>query len=364
MDNEVLRDWLALSLVPGLGTVGALRLAQHHGGAGAALYALGREAALLPGLLPPRTDEARRRADKEMARAAAAGMTLICWDDARYPDRLREIHDPPLVFWLRGGAECLALPSVAVVGSRAASDYGRRVAYELARDLARRGLAVVSGLALGIDGAAHQGALDASGVTVGVLGCGLDVVYPPSHARLYRDLAERGAVLSEYPPETAPEPFRFPARNRIVSGLSLGTLVVEAGQRSGALITARLALEQGRDVFAVPGRIDSRKSAGTHRLLQEGARLVQSVDDICEELGWQAAVVGDPASVSAPTATAQDATGRLLLGLLSDRSCEVDELTRLSGLTAAQVGGALLRLELAGLVRCAGRGYEQVSGDR
>ncbi len=360
MATRSVRDWLALSCITGLGPVRALRLARSLGGAAAALAALGREATLLPEFRLRQADEARRRADAELVRAAAAGMTLLDWDDERYPPRLREIHDPPLVLWLRGDAACLSLPAVAVVGSRAASDYGRRVARELARELARRGLAVVSGLALGIDAEAHRGALEAGGITVGVLGCGLDVVYPPTHGQLYHDLAATGAVLSEYPPGTTPEPFRFPARNRIVSGLSLGTLVVEAGRRSGALITARLALEQGREVFAVPGRIDSHKSSGAHQLLQDGAKLVQSVDDICEEIGWQLAPSSKP---SAPTTSVTPVTGAAelaLLAILAERSCEVDELVRASGLEAATVGSSLLRLELAGVIRAVGRGYERV----
>ncbi|OQX11344.1 MAG: DNA protecting protein DprA [Desulfobulbaceae bacterium A2] len=361
MATPSVRDWLALSCIAGLGPVRALRLARSLGGATAALSALGREATLLPEFRLRQADEARRWADGELARAAAGGMTFVCWDDEGYPPLLREIHDPPLVLWLRGDAACLARPAVAVVGSRAASDYGRRVARELGRELVRRGLVVVSGLALGIDAEAHRGALAAGGVTVGVLGCGLDVVYPPIHGSLYQELAISGAVLSEYPPDTSPEPFRFPARNRIVSGLSLGTVVVEAGQRSGALITARLALEQGREVFAVPGRIDSHKSSGTHRLLQDGAKLVQSVDDICEEIGWRTqASAPRTEAVPAPAASAVGDEEQRLLDILADRACEVDELVRTSGLDAATVGGALLRLELAGRIRQVGRGYERV----
>ena len=238
---------------------------------------------------------------------------------------------------------------MALVGSRRCSYYGKEVAYRLARELAKAGLTVVSGMALGIDSAAHQGALAARGRTLAVLGCGVNHCYPPANARLMREIAGRGAVLSEFPLDTQPLPQHFPQRNRIISGLSLGTVVVEASEKSGALITASFALEQNREVFAVPGNIDSPYSRGSHRLLKEGARLVETAADILEELS-----VGP---VTAATAAARerelslDETARRLLELIPYQPLHVDEIVRLSAISPDQIGAILLDLELKGLLR-------------
>jgi DNA processing protein len=259
--------------------------------------------------------------------------------DPTFPPLLAAIHDPPSELYLRGGdEELLRRDSVAVVGARSCSAYGRSVARSLGRELAAAGLAVVSGMARGIDGEAHRGALEADGVTVAVLGCGIDRDYPAAHAELARRICARGLVLSEYEPGVEPAPWRFPARNRIIAGLCRATVVVEARERSGALITADFALEEGRDVLAVPGEITSALSAGTNALLRLGAAPVTRADDILElfELAPRAvadASVGDVA--------------RRLLEQLRDGALTADELVRTSGIEPAQAAAALVELELA-----------------
>jgi DNA processing protein len=251
---------------------------------------------------------------------------------------------------------------VAVIGSRAASDYGRRVAAMLAGELAGQGLTVVSGAAYGIDAAAHRGALAAGGRTAAVLGCGVDVAYPRTHADLLREIAGQGVLLSEYPLGTRPEGFRFPARNRIISGLVQGVVVVEATEKSGSLITARLALDQGREVFAVPGRIDSPKSAGTHRLIQQGARLVQTVQDIFDELSWENRLAAPAPAQAALPGPALDPGALSLLDNLDTYARDIDTLVRRTGLPVGEIHALLLQLELCGLVRqLPGKLYERVS---
>jgi DNA processing protein len=263
-----------------------------------------------------------------------------------YPSLLAELHDPPSRLYLRGGsAELLRRPAVAIVGARSCSPYGAQVARELARDLATAGVVVVSGLARGIDGEAHRGALAAGGITVAVLGCGIDRDYPRSHTELARRIAEDGLIVSEYPPGVEPAPWRFPARNRIVAGLSLTTVVVEARERSGALITADFALELGRDVFAVPGEITSALSAGANDLLRQGAAPLLSPDDVLGAIGLQRAPPAAVASLS-PAAETVRAT-------LRDGARASDELARAVGLESAELAAALVELELAGLATSA-----------
>jgi DNA processing protein len=257
---------------------------------------------------------------------------------ARLPSLLRAIYDPPARLFCRGGDEAvLELPMVAVVGARSCSPYGAQVARRLGRELAAAGLVVVSGLARGVDGEAHRGALDAGGLTVAVLGCGVDRDYPASHASLAGRIRERGLVVSEYEPGIEPAPWRFPARNRIIAGLSAATIVVEARERSGALITADFALEEGRDVLAVPGEITSSLSAGSNALLKLGAAPCTSVDDVLELFGL---------SRSDPVAPDVSESAAAILAALPGPA---DELARRTGLAASTVAVALAELELAGL---------------
>jgi DNA processing protein len=259
------------------------------------------------------------------------------------PELLRQIHDPPRALFLRGlaPAEVLAKPAVAVVGARACSPYGAQVARMLGRELAAAGLVVVSGLARGVDGEAHRGALEATGLTVAVLGCGIDRDYPAAHAELARRICERGLVVSEYEPGVEPAPWRFPARNRIIAGLAAVTVIVEARERSGALITADFALEGGREVFAVPGEITGSLANGTNRLLRQGATPLTSTEDVLELFGLAASQRPRTPTVG-PTAAA-------VLEHLADGAASADELARATGLEPGPVAAALMELELAGL---------------
>jgi DNA processing protein len=263
--------------------------------------------------------------------------------DSAYPPLLGQLHDPPLQLYLRGDASpaLLARPAVAIVGARSCSAYGAEVARTLGRELAASGVVVVSGLAHGIDGEAHRGALDAQGPTVAVLGCGIDRYYPRSHADLARRVAAAGLIVSEYPPGVEPAPWRFPARNRVIAGLCLATVVVEARERSGALITADFALELGREVFAVPGEITAARSAGTNNLLRQGAAPLLGVDDVFEALRLERA---------ARSPTPVSPAGEAVLRVLAEEPRSADELARASGRASAEVAAVLVELELAGLV--------------
>ena len=260
----------------------------------------------------------------------------------KLPELLRQIHDPPRALFLRGhGAlELLSRPAVAIVGARACSPYGEQVARMLGRELAAAGLVVVSGLARGVDGEAHRGALESDGLTVAVLGCGIDRDYPAAHAELARRICERGLVVSEYEPGVEPAPWRFPARNRIIAGLAAATVIVEARERSGALITADFALEDGRDVFAVPGEITGALAAGTNRLLRQGAIPLTATEDVLEVYGLTAADRGAGPRLGCAAAA--------VLEHLADATLTADELARASGLGPGELAAALAELELAG----------------
>ena len=261
---------------------------------------------------------------------------------ARYPARLTELHDPPGRLFVRGAAlDLLTRPAVALVGSRSCSPYGAEVARTLGRELASAGVAVVSGLARGIDAEAHRGALDAGGPTVAVLGCGIDRDYPRANAGLARRIVEAGLLVSEYPPGVEPAPWRFPARNRIIAGLSDATVVVEARERSGALITADFALELGRDVFAVPGEITASLCAGSNDLLRQGAAPLLAAADVLDALGIERAEPATPALSPVASEVAR---------LVAARAQTVDELVRASERTSAEVAAALVELELGGVV--------------
>ena len=301
-----------------------------------------------------RTDPGRLAERLESVR-----MTLITIGEDDYPAALREIHDPPLAVFLRGRL-APEKPSIAIVGMRKATAYGLEAARWLARGLAAAGLSVVSGAAYGIDAAAHNGALEASGHTCAVLGAGVDVVYPRSHAKLFARIEESGALLSEYFPGTEPRPYQFPARNRIIAGFSRAVIVVEAGERSGALITAELALAEGRDVLAVPGQVFSPASRGTHKLLRAGAAIVTSPDEVLEELGLDV--------FSGAPAGATDSTEGLrpdevsILAALDSGPTDVESIAGAAGLHVARAVSLLGEMELARLVtRAAGNRYQKCS---
>ena len=273
---------------------------------------------------------------------------------AEFPELLRQIHDPPRALFLRGAGDVdlLARRAVAIVGARACSPYGAQVARMLGRELAAAGLVVVSGLARGVDGEAHRGALEAEGLTVAVLGCGIDRDYPAAHAELGRRIRERGLIVSEYEPGVEPAPWRFPARNRIIAGLAAATVIVEARERSGALITADFALEDGREVFAVPGEITGSLATGTNRLLRQGATPLTSAEDVLELFGLAASQRRQAPSVGANAGA--------VLGQLADGAATADELARATGLEPGPLAAALAELELVGLATEAAGRYRGV----
>ena len=292
-----------------------------------------------------RFERFRREFDSEryLAELHARGLRFVGRSEAGFPPLLRELHDPPAGLFLRGSAEpeLLAAPAVAIVGARACSSYGAQIARLLGRELAAAGLIVVSGLARGVDGEAHRGALEAGGATVAVLGCGVDRDYPAAHAQLARGIGETGLVVSEYAPGVEPAPWRFPARNRIIAGLAAATVIVEARERSGALITADFALEAGREVFAVPGEITAALSVGTNALLRLGATPLTGADDVLQSLGLEPAPAHN-AELGEHATT--------VLAALASEAAGADQLGRLTGLDAAALASALTDLELAGAV--------------
>ncbi|HEX7810219.1 MAG TPA: DNA-processing protein DprA [Thermoanaerobaculia bacterium] len=287
----------------------------------------------------PLTPETRDRVD-----SLRNNVTTII--DESFPTLLREIPDPPLALHFRGDPSLLAQPAIAIVGSRRATPYAINVAQQLSTQLASAGMTIVSGLARGIDAAAHRAALDANGKTIAVLGTGIDVTYPPSNRKLFERIAAEGLIVTEFPPGTPPRRENFPIRNRVISGLSAGTVIIEATSRSGSLITARMAAEQNREVFAVPGSIFSAGSEGTHRLIQYGAKLVHDIDDIFVELRSDLR----PAQVAQRTPP-DGPLGEVLAALSRDEGKHVDDIATQTGGTSATVAQSLLQLELDGWIR-------------
>ena len=350
--------WLALGRVKGLGGVGFKKLASSFGDPTEAFFASSAELAEVEGLHREVIDGLLNfsgwdEIDQELRRVRDAGVEIVRFTSPEYPARLRMIADPPPFLYIKGRLKPEDDQSVAIVGSRSASDYGRRVARDLARGLVSLGFTVVSGMARGIDGSAHESALKAGGRTIAVLGSGVERAYPPEHEALYRHISENGAVISELPVGTRPMAFNFPARNRLISGCSLGVVVVEATEKSGSLITAALALEQGREVFAVPGEAGASRSRGAHQLIRQGAKLVETVNDIIEEIAPQlirrAGTVPEPRARTLPPNAGENT--RKVLILLQDNPLHVDQVIERTGLPPAQVLGILLDLELQGFIR-------------
>ena len=353
MTTSGILDWLVLAGLPGIGTVTFWQLLRRFDSP-EGVFSSSRKtvsAVLTQRQLDgfDKREEVRVAAEKELKKLARMGGAAICYEDNIYPQLLREIADPPPVLRIFGNPGLLTGNGVAMVGSRAATSYGSRVAFDLARTMAEHDILVVSGMALGIDSAAHEGALNGGGGTVAVLGCGADVVYPAHNKRLYDKLVEVGAVISEYPLGTPPEGFRFPARNRIIAGMSRGVLVVEAAKKSGSLITAQLALDEGRDVYAVPGRVDSYKSAGTHWLLQQGAKLVHSAEDVLEDMAPYASAAVVEKNKQSSIGGLEEKELRLLQHI-DEYPISRDELLLSSGMKISTLSESLLLLELEGLV--------------
>ena len=348
--------WLALGQVKGLGGVGFKKLASCFADPTEAFFVSRTELERSSGLSGDIADalvnfSEWHAIDEELRRAAEAEVAIVPFNASGYPDRLRMIADPPPFLYVKGDLLPADERAVAVVGTRSASDYGRRMARDLARGLAGLGFTIVSGLARGIDGVAHASALEAGGRTIAVLGSGVERPYPPEHAELYRRVLRQGAIVSEFALGTRPLAFNFPARNRLISGLSLGVVVVEATEKSGSLITASFALEQGREVFAVPGAAGASRSRGPHRLIREGAKLVETAEDIVEEIAPQLLGRRAPAAAERQLPPGAGENTRRILALLQIDSLQVDQLIERTGIAPAEVLQILLDLELRGFVR-------------
>lgn len=342
--------WVGFNLVRGVGAVRVRNLLDHFG---KLEYAWDAPAgALISAGLPARVVEnfivVRKQVnlDVVMQRVSDSGVQVITWDDAIYPRRLKEIDQPPPVLFVRGSINVEDDWAVSVVGTRRVTPYGRQVASEIARYLAQNGVTVVSGLARGVDAIAHQTAMQAGGRTLAILGSGVDTIYPPEHRKLAEEISHQGAVISDYPLGTQPESRNFPPRNRIIAGLSLATIVVEAGETSGALITAEFAVEQGRDVFAVPGSILTPQSEGTNRLIEQGARPLLRMSEILESLKLEQI----PQKQASRKAIAASPEENRLLSCLTQDPRHIDEICALSGLPIQAVSATLTMMELKGLV--------------
>ena len=366
-----MRDWVALTMTPGIGPRAAAKLLERFGSAGAVYRATRIELERLR-LLPEAVDsivarDMHARAESELENVKQIGCDILILDDGVYPSWLREIYDPPITLYVKGAwAECLEQPCVAIVGSRKCSTYGQNAAVMLARDLAQRGVTIVSGFARGIDAAAHRGAIEGGGRTVAVLGTGIDQVYPRDHKKLAEQILDSGgAMVTQFPLATPPVSENFPYRNRIISGLSLGVVVVEAAENSGSLITARLAIEQNREVFAVPGNITSRNSFGTNYLIKgAGAKLVQQWQDVAAELPPQIAarLLPPPLGQKRKEKSLADQLALVPQGLSGfeqsvfkllspDNPAHIDALVDRSRLSISDLTSALLTLEMRDLVR-------------
>ncbi len=364
-----MREWIALNMTPGVGPRAAAKLLERFGSADAVFHARRNELESLQ--LDPETivsiikREFEEKAGQEFERVKALGGDILILDDGSYPALLREIADPPLTLYVKGDWQaCFELPSVAIIGSRKCSTYGENAAEMLSRELASRGICIVSGLARGIDTAAHKGAMRGNGRTIAVMGTGIDAVYPKENTRLVREILDAGgAVISQFPLETPPLRDNFPYRNRIISGLSQGVVIVEATERSGSLITARLAAEQNREVMAVPGNITSRNSFGTNYLIKAGAKLVQQWQDVVAELPSDIASSILPPKIEEANGAAEKADQAALpvdltsnerkvwRQLSADEPIHIDVLLESSGLSFGDLNAALVGLDIRDLIR-------------
>jgi DNA processing protein len=347
LDEKRLKYWLALSMLRGTERVNPGSLLERFG-LPEKVFAAGPEelegfhAPFVKALLSFKDWD---RAEREAELALKKGARIVPYDDPAYPSALKMTYDPPFLLYMTGCEYREEAPAIAIVGTRHPSQYGSAMAETLGRDLAYSGVNVVSGMARGCDTSGHKGALKAGGFTTAVLGTGVDVVYPPESKKLYAEIIEKGVVVSEYLMGTPPQPHNFPRRNRIISGLSLGVAVVEAPLRSGSLMTARLSLEYGREVFAFPGQVNSPKSSGTNRLIKEGAMLIEGAKDIIEALGLAPAEVRGEARAAVP-----EGDEKLLYDALGKRALHIDSLCDKTGLSAARASMLLLDMELKGMV--------------
>ena len=348
--------WLALSLIPGLGNVALKNLIDRFGSPEQILQASLSELSDVDGI---RKETARKVVNKaytsdplkEIKRIETCNARIITYSDSNYPQLLKEIHGPPMLLYVKGKDIPDTLTIIAVVGSRNPTHYGLKAAEEIGQGLARRGIGVVSGMARGIDSAAHLGCLGGRGFTIAVLGTGIDTVYPKSNTKLFQNIHKKGVVISEFPLGTPPEPKNFPIRNRIISGLSRGIVVVEATKNSGSLITASLALEQGREVFAVPGSINSFKSTGCHFLIKQGARLIENSDDILDELGLNYQYSQKTDTFIKTPIVPMEEPEKTIYNMIGDYPIHIDQIVRQGNLKPGEVSSVLMRMELQGMIK-------------
>ena len=350
---EEISYWLALSLTPGIGSVLFKRLLDRFKTPKAVFDAGADELSGVEGLGEKVIREIKRgpfekEVEKELHLLHGAGATIVTFNDDHYPKRLKEIYDPPPLLYIRGELRKEDELAVAIVGSRKTSSYGRWITEKVSREIASQGVTIVSGMARGIDSVAHQGAILGGGRTIAVLGCGVDLIYPPENRSLYGEIVDHGAVLSEFPMGSRPEAVHFPRRNRIISGLSLGVVVVQASGKSGSLITAGYALEQGRDVYAMPGNVGAEGSRGTNQLIKQGAKLVESSEDILEEILPQWKREGTVEAKDPSHGLPEDE--KALYQLLGETPLHIDAIILESRLDPGKVSSLLLNLELKGLV--------------
>jgi len=355
-DMSSYREWIILSKIPHLGPKRCRQLVEYFGSPKKVLSASSKSLLRVPEIgekMVSSIIQERERidVDEDLKTIDRLGIHLISFQDDKYPQNLLHTFNPPSLLYIRGSLKEEDKDAVAMVGTRRATIYGKMMVRKLARDLAKEGLTIVSGMARGVDTAAHLGALEAGGRTIAVLGCGVDVVYPLENRRLMAEIIESGAVISEFPLRTSPEGVNFPRRNRIISGLSKGVVVVEAPLRSGALITADFALEEGREVFAVPGNINSPYSQGTNRLIKQGAKLVEDAQDILEELDLSLLGEMKRREGSAKRELSLSLEEEKILNLLGEEPLHIDLLVQESSLPASRVAEVLMRLEIKGLVR-------------
>ena len=348
--------WLALLMIPGLGNIACKNLLDRFETPENIFQASLSDLMEIEGLSKGAARKIVNReypADpsEELKRVERCGARIITYSEPAYPPPLREMHDPPMLLYVKGKDIPRNITSIAVVGSRNPTPYGLKSAEKIGQGLARRGLGVVSGMARGIDSAAHWGCIGGHGFTIAVLGTGIDINYPRSNKRLLREITQNGAVISEFPLGTPPEPKNFPIRNRIISGLSRGVVVVEATQRSGSLITASLALEQGREVFAVPGSIYSFKSTGCHFLIKQGARLIENSDDVLDELGLNYAHLPKTDTFKEKPFPPVDESEKAIYDMIGDYPIHIDQIARQGNLEPAKASSILMQMELKGMIR-------------
>lgn len=370
MNRHVLKYWIALKSVEGVGNLGFKNLIDAFGSPKNVFEASVQTLKVIPGIGEKTASRIKdfsdwKDADENFRLAEQLGADIVTYQDTSYPRNLLNIYDFPVLLYVKGLLKEDDI-NIAVVGSRMASTYGKFTTERLCRELALKGITVVSGLARGIDSAAHRGAIAGKGRTIAVLGCGLDIIYPPENEKLLMEIAQKGAVITEFPFGTQPNAPNFPSRNRIISGISLGVVVVEAGEKSGSLITARVALDQGREVFAVPGSIDSAGSRGTHQLIRQGAKLIENVDDILDEILPQLDVKFEthaqeeniPSRPSVDTEEKADSNvlhnlndaEKAVLRTIASKKVDVDTVIAATGLSAGDVLTILLNLELQGVI--------------